>query len=477
MATGILDCPSEVLYCILNFLETPDFYRLCLVSRDLRSLVEPVLYSKAQWTWQAPPIPRRKMTPPIIIFLRAIAARPELADFVQEINLDGDDLGRISHYSGSGKPMVPVSRLTLGDIVALVERLDVPFRDQWVRELRWGSLDTYVALLLALTPNLKRLRLNENFFRNSRFVGMYIRSVMCEEPTQQEASSARSQPLSNLSEVYARLTYQGKARIGSSNTSDILTVFYSRTIRHISASIDNPLTFSWPGEAPPTPTNLTSLELAVLREGHLGELLSVTKNLRKLKWEWLLTPKAKRPGVKDIIDLNQIAADLSHVRHSLTDLTITADIDDSWRNYDMELLEFRGSFAALADFDGLKDLEIPFPFLTASLTDEVTYPIQRSLPGTLRTLQITDDLLQQLDYEEGNHYPFHAISGGIRSWLGDCRINMPCLEKFRLLLRTADLEQEDWGSRIGTMVRDLGAREGIQAHIGKLERGLWFRAS
>lgn len=474
MASGILDCPSEVLYCILNFLESSDFYRLCLVNRDLRSLVEPVLYSKAQWTWQAPPIPRRKVTPSIIIFLRAIARRPELANFVQEINLDGDDLGRISHYSGSGRPMVPVSRLALGDIVALVERLDVPFSDQWVRELRWGSLDTYVALLLALTPNLKRLRLNESFFRNSRFVGMYFRSVMCEEPTQQEASSDRPHPLSNLTEVSARLTYTGKPRIGSSNTSDILTVFYSRTIRHISASIDNPITFSWPGEAPPAPTNLTSLELTVLREGHLGKLLSVTKNLRKLKWEWLLTPQAKRPGVKDIVDLAQIAADLSHVRHSLTDLAITADIDDSLGNYDMELLEFKGSFEALASFDALKSLEVPFPFLTASFTDEVTYPIQRSLPSTLRTLQITDDLLQQLDYDEGNHYPFRAISGGIRSWLGGCKIDMPCLEKFCLLLRTANLEEEDWGSRIGTMVRDLGAREGIQADIGKLERGLWY---
>ncbi|KAK6199684.1 hypothetical protein LQW54_010002 [Pestalotiopsis sp. IQ-011] len=334
--------------------------------------------------------------------------------------------------------MVPVSRLALGDIVALVERLDVPFRDQWVRELRWGSLDTYVALLLALAPNLKRLRLNESFFRNSRFVDMYIRSVMCEEPTQQEASSARPRPLSNLTEVSARLTYQGKARTGSSNTSDILTVFYSRTIRHISASIDNPVTFPGPGEAPPAPTNLTSLELTVLREGHLGRLLSVTKNLRKLKWEWLLTSQAKRPGVKDIVDLAQIAADLSHPDRP-DDL---ADIDDNLRNYDMELLEFRGSFEALASFDALKSLEVPFPFLTATFTDEVTYPIQRSLPGTLRTLQITDDLLQQLDYDEGNHYPFQAIFEASLTWRKGNMVRLNPLDYRIALIAVLEIEAQ-----------------------------------
>lgn len=62
----------------------------------------------------------------------------------------------------------------------------------------------------------------------------------------------------------------------------------------------------------------------MLDEGHLGQVLSTTRNLRKLKWDWYFRRDLQDEYVTDIIDLDQIAAGLSHVQNFLTDLTLTA---------------------------------------------------------------------------------------------------------------------------------------------------------
>jgi hypothetical protein len=53
----------------------------------------------------------------------------------------------------------------------------------------------------------------------------------------------------------------------------------------------------------------------MLREGHLGQVLSVTRGLQKLQWDWYYRPDLEDYFVTDIINLDQTAADLSHRSH------------------------------------------------------------------------------------------------------------------------------------------------------------------
>ena len=54
----------------------------------------------------------------------------------------------------------------------------------------------------------------------------------------------------------------------------------------MSASIQNPDKWAWPAPYRPVPSKLKSLDLKIIREGCLGELLAVTKNLETLRWKW-----------------------------------------------------------------------------------------------------------------------------------------------------------------------------------------------
>lgn len=60
----------------------------------------------------------------------------------------------------------------------------------------------------------------------------------------------------------------------------------------------------------------------MVREGHLGQLLSSTRGLRNLKWSWGYRPDIPDDFVTNTIDLDQIATDLSHIQETLTELTI-----------------------------------------------------------------------------------------------------------------------------------------------------------
>lgn len=83
-------------------------------------------------------------------------------------------------------------------------------------------------------------------------------------------------------------------------------------------SVDNPATaaFKWPAANPPNPSKLQFLDVSMIREGPLGELLSVTSRLQQLKWFWSYHPDLKDRWVTDIIDLEKITADLSIVEET-----------------------------------------------------------------------------------------------------------------------------------------------------------------
>jgi hypothetical protein len=86
--------------------------------------------------------------------------------------------------------------------------------------------------------------------------------------------------------MYPRLALHIRRFTDIRNMADVLPFLYLLSVEQIMTMVDNPAaTFMWPGKYPPNPSKLASLNLTMLREGPLGQVLSVTQVLQKLQWD------------------------------------------------------------------------------------------------------------------------------------------------------------------------------------------------
>ncbi|KAF7164136.1 hypothetical protein CNMCM5623_008826 [Aspergillus felis] len=455
-ASGLDGFPAEILYLVVQLLSSAELHALCLVNKRFRIIAEPFLYAQIQWTWT------NSQNPPVAQFLRSIVHRPELGSFVHVLILNGDSFDLSWHNYKQKSPKLPVTEVVLDELVKCIERIRIPYAEQWIQELRAGTMDAFVTLLLSQLPSLRRLYLGKNFARESRLMGMMLRSALCEEFPYSHLPSLTH--LQDVSVVYPDLGLHIRRFTDVRSTADVLSLFYLPSVERIKALIDNPATFIWPGKYPPNPSRLASLDLTMLREGHLGQVLSVTQGLRKLQWDWYYRPDLEDHFVTDIIDLDQIAADLSHVQETLTDLTITAGSDVSQADPELPKLTFSGSFKTFSGLHMLKRLEVPLPFLLGfSQSAPNVVCLEEALPKNIQWLTVTDDLCLQREWEWDCETEY--LLGAIRSWLQDWKRSTPRLQGFRLL--TKEIPVREWGFDpvMIQALRDIGAQTGIQVQI------------
>lgn len=74
----------------------------------------------------------------------------------------------------------------------------------------------------------------------------------------------------------------------------------------LSVTVDNPIAFGWITHTP-DPSMVTSLGLGFIRETHLGRVLSVTRGLRILRWDWFCSSKSRHSLDTALIDLDEVA--------------------------------------------------------------------------------------------------------------------------------------------------------------------------
>ena len=108
------------------------------------------------------------------------------------------------------------------------------------------------------------------------------------------------------------------------NTKDLLPLFYFPNIKTVRATIDNPSLVDaslWTAAYKPMPSNLTSLHRTCVCESFLAEILSATKTLRCLRWEWYYQPESSPLDdpvhVSAVIDLDQFAVAVAEVQDTL----------------------------------------------------------------------------------------------------------------------------------------------------------------
>ena len=183
--------------------------------------------------------------------------RPKLASFVQTVILKGNNFGRVPP-SKRPSPKLPVAEADLDGLVRCINWMNVPYGDLWTQELCDGTMDAFVALLLSQLPNLTCLRLDKNFTRENRLVGMMLRQALCQEPKNSHLHSFKF--LRDVSVEYFRLPVDIRRYTKARNTGDVLPLFYLSSVESITTSIDNPVTFTWPAAHPPNPLKLTGLD-------------------------------------------------------------------------------------------------------------------------------------------------------------------------------------------------------------------------
>lgn len=220
---SLLSTSTEILRIIFASLSHGDLAAVCLTHRDLRYPAEPFLYAHIRWTWSD------SQHPPIAQFLRSIVQRPELATYVHDVVLDGDSFDEGVDDPGNESPKIPVTELVVNELAELVARINVPYAEEWIQELRAGSMDAFTTLFISQLHNLKRLFLDKNYNRETRLRGMMFRSALCEESTNSHLSSFTY--LEDVSGDSACLHYDIRRKTQTRNTQDILPLFYLPSVK------------------------------------------------------------------------------------------------------------------------------------------------------------------------------------------------------------------------------------------------------
>lgn len=430
-----------------------DILALTLVSKASRTITEPFLYKKIEWTWLA------DQPPPIIAFLRTILHRPQLANHVRSVALLGDNLCD-APYIGDRLPTIPVVGSNLDSALEAITKTRVPysFAHRWEKELNNGTMDAFVSLLLSQLHHLTHLFLARNFTKQSTLLGMLLCSALCEKGEQYMLPRFKY-----LREVDYELSDCNTRKLCGRNTADILPLFYLPEVQRLSVALDNPITLTWPLQSPLILSTLTSLDLALIRETHLAHLLSLTPRLTTLRWQFFYCELSEHASNTSHINLDEVGNALSYVRNTLREFCISAYCSLGFY-IEQPPLTIQESLTTLGDFNKLEKLEIPLQFLVASFVPATSIHFKDVVPPRVQSLTITDDFEK---HWEQNEWDDVSLYNAIALWLQDSSILKPDLRTISLLLNNTD---EHWGADMRQLLEQLCIQCGFQAKINKMKK-------
>ena len=449
---NLLGCNADVVRLILGCLAQADLRSVCLVHPSLRLLAEPLLYSTVEIAYY-------KSKPHLITLLaRSILHRPELAAHIRTLSFEGGD--RPDQNWKEKVPRKSVNKADLQEAVSFVAGTHLPYRDRWIVELRQGTLDAYIALLLLRLPRLQRLNLGPVFFMESELIGLVLRSILHGPRSDWlEVDISRSLRELRTISLFRGGTYHPVRT--NRNTESTLPFFYLSSLEEMIVSIDNPLTpaLPWPTAQPPLATSLVSLSVGgTMRESHLGQLLAVTPCLRFLRWTWCFITDSEDQYNNPIVDLDQLMPALAHVKETLTSLTIAAVPLLANFGPTPSPLRVQGSLRPLSGFNRLTELLMPLVFVTG-FSLPARERLGECLPGNLEELTLTDDMYIDIDIDDIWNEAGHT--GTIVGWLEDMESSTPRLRKLCLVLQACDCEISPEDLDVRVEIRRLARRAGI----------------
>ncbi|TEY64397.1 hypothetical protein BOTCAL_0148g00210 [Botryotinia calthae] len=462
---GILRCSTEIHCMIFESLSADDFYGLFWACKFLNEFTEPYLYSEIQLNWR-----KHSRPPRILSLVKSILSKPYRANEVKGLTLGkhgGESMRSIARIRDVRLKVDEVDLEQLIEVIKTFNNID--YGDFWIRQLRNGNLDAFVALLLCRLPNLIYFRLDPNFLHDSRVVGLVLTSTLDRDTNCGFAFFQR------LQYVSFNETSLGRFRYKNSDPYDILMLFYFPNILCVSATLYIPIDFGWKPSSPPVISTLTSLDLDMVNTFVLRRILSFTTGLKILRWRW-----HHFEDCGTTIQYDDIISALSSVQNTLTTLTISAEnevVNES------SSITVRGSLGGLVSFAFLERLEINLEFLVGSYSNyrlryspglSRTLQFERIVPKNIEVLTLTDG--KELEWQ--NHIDYNMVVSAVGSWLKTWKTSTPHLRSIRFLL-TYDYQESDSTpirnpyklDRTMRQVLDgLSAQEGIEIEVRRIFR-------
>lgn len=366
-----------------------------MVNQKFRDVVERSFLGDVKLSWT------KKENPPVVQLLRTMLSRPALASHVRQVELLGRDF-KLTTADARGfeektrPPKVEIAPDDQKIFQRAIKDLPLPYVSSWAEELRAGTMDALVALMLLLLPNLRSLRMERNFTIETRFLGSLFRSALCDR------SCASIPAFDDLQDVvFGGIHSQLRSLcIPEGNTHHLLPLFYLPAAQSLDLFIDTPPSgvLDWPA-GPPSLSNITSLALTMLREPFLEEVLAATPFLESLQWEWHYGPIYREQPWGQTIDIGKLASALRHVRNTLESLRIKAwadygDIND----FVLDPLEIRGTLRTLASFPKLRNLTAPWVFIVG-FTQDAEIRLEDIIPTSVESLVLECALIGHEEWE------------------------------------------------------------------------------
>lgn len=382
---GIHKLPQELLQMVLTHLQRKDLSALSCTSKHLRPSVEPTLYRDMCWK-QRDVINHHH--PPAHLLLRTLLSRRELAFNINRLAVcctkPDDAFTPFSSIWKKGKP--EFSNDDTDRMMSLIFSLGF-IHESWVANVVRGNVDIFIALLILLSTNLRRLQLDLDFLKGSDFIGDALKKAAAEnwlhllEQVEYGNDLNRTEDI----ELHHAIDY-----------GQIKPLFSIPSLRSLSMSLPS-RDISWfPGQKVPL-SGLRSLVLhhSQLTPENLETILMATPSLKSLRYEtWMIVyePLDRSMDTWQFFDCAQLSRALDHVQESLEDLFVSVRFlltDDVVFTED-ELEVFRGSTGKLDNllyFKRLAKLTIPTTLLSGSiLSKEKSYSNLKDIPEAIAAL-------------------------------------------------------------------------------------------
>ena len=473
--------PEDILRLVFKVSSKDDVVRLSKVNWRFKELLEPEIYHTIDWVWEEDSIP------PIHFLLRTILTRPELASWIRNVKLTGETF-HLPPFRMKKPPRIRIPKSEIGMIIAVVKESGVPNTIQWIDALGGGrdavpidnvarsepmhlaTMDAVLAVLLSRLQNLTILHLGPNFTKETTILGGMLKTALC-------GFGEKNFGISNFEKLrevtfspricIEKLWGRGNNDEKPNNSPCSLIFFSAPAIEHITATIEEPQIFQWPG-SPPSPSTLTSLDLTLLREGTISHILSRCRNLQTLAYHFYADKASKHShdrvqrSLRALMVGERLMSSLALVQGTLKSLVLTAHVtahDFDGHEGDPESIDkpisLRGSFLQL------ETLEIPIVFLLGwAASDKMKFG--DVLPENVRSVTLNDDTWWGITWPD--HEEIRLLNL-IEEWFNDYRVCTPRLEKVRLVIK----EMDEWYPEAMERFNIMGVNAGIEIEFEKLD--------
>lgn len=413
--------PNEVWDIVAKDVSKSDLLHLCLTNSELLHAFQLHLYRDIEFIWSGDTALQ------LIPLVRTLCRRRDLALCVKRIAIDSPSVLVLPSFCGwryqEQSNTCPDDFREMG---LVAQNLPVPFNEELCAALQKGSINAFVALMLALVTNVVHVDLRDVFAQEPDQVTNLLRHIAAQ-------SAAPTLPLQKVT----HLVYVMGCRFFSewvTNADQVAPWFYLPSLEDVTMELDSAYDFQWPQEGftPPFLENLTSLSLSRAKGRCIGQILQHTKRLEHFTWTWMYHGAEEVEPDDEYLDLYEIGEALFHVRDTLKSLTLQGEY-----NVESELTPHSiGSLRHLAAFSRLTTIQAP-PAFFFGFGMSSPDPIWTWLPESIEHIVFTDDFESKAPIEDVAPY----ILDDLDVWWTDGMHLTPNLSKLTLIW---DYFYESW---------------------------------